>query len=73
MLDTLIVFLLNSPKKLREDQKMAECPVCGAEINLPEGAEEGEIITCDDCGVELEVTGKDSVQEAPLEEEDWGE
>ncbi|HOP46586.1 MAG TPA: lysine biosynthesis protein LysW [Desulfobacteraceae bacterium] len=52
---------------------MAECPVCGAEINLPEGAEEGEIITCDDCGVELEVTGKDSVQEAPLEEEDWGE
>ena len=36
-------------------------------------AEEGEIITCDDCGSELEVTGKDSVQEAPQEEEDWGE
>jgi lysine biosynthesis protein LysW len=30
-------------------------------------------IACDDCGSELEVTGKDSVQEAPQEEEDWGE
>ena len=52
---------------------MAECPVCGVVFDLPAGAEEGEIITCDDCGSELEVTGKDSVQEAPQEEEDWGE
>ena len=52
---------------------MAECPVCGAEIKLAESAEKGEIITCNDCGSELEVTGKDSVQEAPREEEDWGE
>jgi alpha-aminoadipate carrier protein LysW len=53
--------------------EMAECPVCGAEVTLPADAEEGEIITCADCGSELEVTGKDSVQEAPQEEEDWGE
>ena len=52
---------------------MAECPVCGAEIKLAEGAEKGEIIACGDCGSEMEVTGKDSVQEAPQEEEDWGE
>jgi len=52
---------------------MAECPVCGAEFSLPAGTEEGELITCEDCGSELEVTGKDSVQEAPQEEEDWGE
>lgn len=52
---------------------MAECPVCGAEFKLAEGTEKGEIITCQDCGSELEVTGKDSVQEAPQEEEDWGE
>ena len=52
---------------------MAECPVCGAEVSLPADAEEGEIITCTDCGSELEVTGVDSVQEAPQEEEDWGE
>ena len=52
---------------------MAECPVCGAEIDLAADAEEGEIITCDDCGSELEITGEDSLQEAPQEEEDWGE
>jgi alpha-aminoadipate carrier protein LysW len=52
---------------------MAECPVCGNELKLVEGTEKGEIVTCGDCGSELEVTGKDSVQEAPQEEEDWGE
>jgi alpha-aminoadipate carrier protein LysW len=52
---------------------MAECPVCGAEVTLASDVEKGEIIACDDCGSELEVTDKDSVQEAPQEEEDWGE
>jgi alpha-aminoadipate carrier protein LysW len=52
---------------------MAECPVCGVDIALAADTEEGEIIACDDCGSELEVTGKDSLQEAPQEEEDWGE
>jgi alpha-aminoadipate carrier protein LysW len=51
---------------------MAACPVCGAELELASGVEEGEIIVCDDCGSELEVTDPDSVQEAP-QEEDWGE
>jgi alpha-aminoadipate carrier protein LysW len=58
---------------LSEVKKMAECPVCGADITLEADAEQGEIIACDDCGSELEVTGKDSLQEAPQEEEDWGE
>lgn len=53
--------------------EMAECPVCGLEFKLDEGSEKGEIITCKDCGSELEVTGQDSVVEAPQEEEDWGE
>ncbi len=52
---------------------MAECPVCGAKMALAADAEEGEIVVCGDCGSELEVTGPDSVQEAPQEEEDWGE
>jgi alpha-aminoadipate carrier protein LysW len=52
---------------------MAECPVCGAEIKLEPDAEKGEILTCADCGSDLEVNGAGSVQEAPQEEEDWGE
>ena len=52
---------------------MAECPVCGLEFKLASDAEEGEIISCGDCGSELEVTGADKVDEAPQEEEDWGQ
>ena len=49
------------------------CLECDAELDLAPDVEEGEIIACDDCGSELEVTGKESVQEAPQEEEDWGQ
>jgi alpha-aminoadipate carrier protein LysW len=66
-------FVIQGVQIKRWRRKMAECPVCGADITLAADAEEGEIMTCDDCGSELEVTGKDSVQEAPQEEEDWGE
>ncbi|HGY55176.1 MAG TPA: lysine biosynthesis protein LysW [Caldithrix abyssi] len=55
--------------------KTAECPVCGAEIKLADDAVQGELLTCDECGSELEVTSLDPPQldEAPQEEEDWGQ
>lgn len=58
-----------------EGTKMAECPECGAEISEDETYEEGEIIDCEDCGVELEVISDDPLELAlaPEEEEDWGE
>lgn len=54
---------------------MAECPVCAAEIQLPDDTVQGELIECPDCGTELEVTSVNpfALQEAPSEEEDWGE
>lgn len=53
----------------------AECPVCEAEVTLADDVEEGEIVECDECGSELEVVSLDPVklEEAPEEEEDWGE
>ena len=33
------------------------CPECDATLDLLPDLEEGEIIVCGDCGVELEVTG----------------
>ena len=53
----------------------AECPVCGADVELADDTERGELIECGDCGTDLEVTGIDpySLQEAPQAEEDWGE
>lgn len=54
---------------------VAECPICGADIELSDETVEGELITCEDCGTELEVISVDppEVAEAPQEEEDWGE
>jgi alpha-aminoadipate carrier protein LysW len=56
-------------------KKTAECPVCGVEIDFTEGTVVGELISCPDCGSELEVLSTDPFQiaEAPQEEEDWGE
>ena len=58
-----------------EDEEMAECPECGAEIEENAIYEEGEIVNCEDCGVELEVISEDPLELAlaPEEEEDWGE
>jgi len=54
---------------------MSECVVCGAELSLPKDVVVGELISCDECGSDLEVTGTNpfAVEEAPQEEEDWGE
>ena len=52
-----------------------ECPECGAVIVFDEMPMVGEIIECDECGVELEVTGINpiTIAVAPEVEEDWGE
>ena len=54
---------------------MAVCVVCDAEIEIPEGTEQGEIIECPECGSELEVISVEPIElaQAPEEEEDWGE
>lgn len=51
------------------------CPECGAEITLDYDVVVGEIITCQECGAELEVISVDPLEFAlaPEEEEDWGE
>ena len=54
---------------------MAECPVCAAEVPIAPDAMTGELLACDDCGVELEIISLDPIQlaEAPTAEEDWGQ
>lgn len=57
------------------NRQMAECPVCGAEIELTADAVTGELMECPDCGTELEVLAVDPPElgEAPETEEDWGQ
>ncbi|MHB2149312.1 lysine biosynthesis protein LysW [Calditrichota bacterium LG25] len=55
--------------------QQATCPVCDAIVELEENVELHELTTCPDCGSELEVVNLDppGLEEAPQEEEDWGE
>lgn len=55
----------------------AKCPDCEAEIDVADDAMIGEILSCPDCGLELEL-GKAEDQTLELiklaiEKEDWGE
>jgi len=52
-----------------------ECPVCGAEIARTNDMVVGELLECPECGSELEVISLEpfEVEEAPQEEEDWGQ
>ena len=51
-----------------------ECVECGAPVELT-NPELGELVVCDTCGAELEVTALNPVvlSAAPEEAEDWGE
>jgi alpha-aminoadipate carrier protein LysW len=62
-------------RKKRRKIMNVECPECGANVAFDEAPMAGEIIECEDCGVELEVTGIDplKIAVAPEVEEDWGE
>lgn len=54
-----------------------ECQDCSAEINVPDDALVGEILTCPDCGADFEIASKtqNTVDLKPAESvgEDWGQ
>jgi len=47
------------------------------EVDVPDDAMVGEIVSCPDCGLELEVKsvegGKVELEKLSIEKEDWGE
>jgi alpha-aminoadipate carrier protein LysW len=53
-----------------------KCNECEGEIEVPEDAMDGEIVSCKDCGKMYEVRigkGKIELKEAAQPKEDWGE
>jgi alpha-aminoadipate/glutamate carrier protein LysW len=50
------------------------CPVCDAAIEIDEDdIDEGDSITCDECGADLRVAGVDPLELQSLEEEEEDE
>jgi alpha-aminoadipate carrier protein LysW len=55
---------------------MALCPDCEAQVEIDEfDVDKGEIISCPECGVDLEVVGLSPLElgPAPDDEDDWEE
>jgi len=51
------------------------CEVCAADIEFGSNTILHELIECIDCGTEYEVTSLSplTIEEAPMEAEDWGQ
>lgn len=50
---------------------MATCPVCEGTFDVDEEeVEEGDPISCDECGAELHVIGTNPLELEPVEEEE---
>jgi alpha-aminoadipate carrier protein LysW len=40
----------------------AICPECDEEVYVDADSEQGDVVTCDECGIDLEVVGLDPVE-----------
>lgn len=38
------------------------CPDCEADVHVDTDTDKGDIVTCDECGIELEIVGLDPVE-----------
>jgi alpha-aminoadipate carrier protein LysW len=48
------------------------CPECDNPLDIDtEEVEEGEIVTCDECGTDLEIVPADPLELAPVDEEGY--
>ena len=49
------------------------CPECDADVHVDLDTDKGEIVSCEECGTELEVVGLDPVELDVVEEESYDE
>ena len=53
---------------------MAECPLCGVDLDFDEDEiDEGDVLSCDECGATLTVTDLNPLEIEELEEDDYDE
>jgi len=51
-------------KKFLEIKRMptAVCPECDEEVYVDADSEQGDVVSCDECGADLEVVGLDPIE-----------
>jgi len=45
------------------------CPECDADVHVDMDTDKGELVSCEECGTELEIVGLDPVELDIVEEE----
>ncbi len=50
------------------------CPECDSPLDIDaDDVDEGEVLQCDECGIDLEVVSSDPLELAPVEAEGYDE
>ena len=49
------------------------CPECDADVHVDIDTDKGEIVSCEECGTDLEIVGLDPVELDIVEEESYDE
>jgi alpha-aminoadipate carrier protein LysW len=66
--------ILPSPNAGEEETvPTGTCPECDADVHVDLDTDKGEIVSCEECGTELEVVGLDPVELDIVEEESFDE
>ena len=46
------------------------CPECDADVHVDTDADKGDIVSCEECGTDLELVGLDPIEMDIVEEDD---
>ena len=52
-----------------EEVPTGTCPECDADVHVDTDADKGDVVSCEECGTDLEVVGLDPVELDVVEEE----
>jgi alpha-aminoadipate carrier protein LysW len=49
------------------------CPECDADVHVDTDADKGDVVSCEECGADLEIVGLDPVELDIVEEDEYDE
>jgi alpha-aminoadipate carrier protein LysW len=59
--------------EVKEKVPTGTCPECDADVHVDTDADKGDIVSCEECGTDLELVGLDPVELDIVEEDDYDE
>jgi alpha-aminoadipate/glutamate carrier protein LysW len=57
----------------KDEVPTGTCPECDADVHVDTDADKGDMVSCEECGTDLEIVGLDPVELDIVEEDDFDE